>query len=101
MHTTMKSTKSFFTLLAILLLGTQVFAGGNKYEQRMGETLQAMGEAQSPEDFQEIGNRFLVVAKAEKSEWLPYYYHAYSYIIAGFMYEGQQDLQDQMLAVAA
>lgn len=102
MHTNMKSTllnssKFIFSLLVFFWIGSQVYAGGGKYEQKMGETLGAMAGAQSPEDFQNIGNQFLVVAKAEKTEWLPYYYHAYSYIIACFMYEGQLELQDQML----
>ncbi|MEM0995932.1 MAG: hypothetical protein AAGN35_02585 [Bacteroidota bacterium] len=100
--TTMKSTlittsKVLLLFALFIILGTEVQAGGGKYEKKMAETLQAMGAAESPQALQEVANQFLIVAKAEKKEWLPYYYHAYSHIMANFMLKGQPEQQDLML----
>jgi hypothetical protein len=89
--------KSILLLALFIVIGTEVQAGGEKFQRKMGETLQMMGQARDAEGFQAAGNQFLVIAKAEKSEWLPYYYHAYCYIIANFTVPGQQEEQDRLL----
>ena len=104
-HTTMKSPFSFvkmlFTILIFIAISSAAFATGSKYQEKMGETLQALGQAQSPDEMQRVANQFLIIAKAEKKEWLPYYYHAYGYVLAAFMNEEQPDVKDQLLDEAS
>ena len=100
-HTIMKSSSSFFrslfTVMLFISFSSVAFAGGSRYQEKMGETLQAMGQAQSPDAMQRVANQFLIIAKAEKKEWLPYYYHAYGYVLAAFMNEEQPEVKDQLL----
>jgi hypothetical protein len=37
------------------------------------------------EDFQDLANKFRVIANVEEEEWLPLYYEAQCYIMIGFM----------------
>ncbi len=56
-----------------------------QFTSAMGEALGQYATCKTVSDFQELGNRFALIANAEKSEWLPFYYHAHCYIIMSFM----------------
>ncbi len=57
------------------------------YYKKMSEMLPQMGQAKTPQDFNKLSNQFVVIANAEKEEWLPLYYAAQCKIIASFMVE--------------
>ena len=89
---TMKKT---ITLFAALLITVVTFAQSN-YEKAMIKNLQAMRDAQSVSDWQDIANGFGRIASMEKEEWLPSYHQAFSYIIMSSM-EKEADKKDKYL----
>jgi hypothetical protein len=66
----------------------------------MGEALGQFANCKSVSDFQDLGNRFGLIANAEKTEWLPYYYHANCYILMSFMEPTDAVKKDSYLDVA-
>ncbi|RKD91560.1 hypothetical protein [Mangrovibacterium diazotrophicum] len=68
----------------LLLMCVIAMAQKPAYMQAMGKTLSQYATAHSPADFQQIANKFAVIAKAEPEEWLPVYYEAQSYILMSF-----------------
>lgn len=74
-------------LLTLALLGTTLasISQNSEYYKAMGESLSQYSKGKSIDDFRASGNRFLQIAQTEKSAWLPYYYHAHSYIVMSFM----------------
>lgn len=91
--------KKIILSLAVVLLSLVSMAQKPEYYQAMGETLGQYANCKSVTDFQELGNKFQVIAAAEKSEWLPLYYHANCYIIMSFM-EQDATKRDSYLDVA-
>jgi len=84
-------------IIAAILIAATTFAGGAKYQKAMGEALAGFGEAQTVEDYQVLSNKFLMIAQAEKSEWLPYYYHAQCYILMSFTENENPEKKDEYL----
>ncbi len=52
-------------------------------------------------DFQELANRFHVIASAEPGEWLPLYNEAHCYILMSFMGQLEPELRDAYLEKAS
>lgn len=69
------------TLIVTILLTASVtcLAGNDTYVSKMLETLQAMDQCLTVEDYQKVANTFEIIAEAEKDKWLPYYYCALTY----------------------
>ena len=78
----MKKTTFF---VCAMLMATLAFGGDEKYYQKMGEALKGFSTCTSVEDYQELANRFRVIANVETEEWLPLYYEAQCYIMISFM----------------
>jgi hypothetical protein len=78
----MKKTTLF---VCAMLIATIAFGGDEKYYQKMGETLSGFSTCSSVEDFQNLANKFRVIANVEKEEWLPLYYEAHCYVMMSFM----------------
>lgn len=91
--------KTTLIITAILIAAT-TFAGGVKYQKAMGEALAGFGTAENVEDYQNLGNKFMMIAQAEKNEWLPYYYHAQCYILMSFDNNETPEKKDEYLDVA-
>jgi hypothetical protein len=90
------------SLFAILALMASITMGQNqKYMEKMGETIQMFGSCNTPSDFQELANRFHVIASAEPGEWLPLYYEAHCYILMSFMEQSGKELRDAYLDKAS
>ncbi len=77
--------KKIILSLAVVLISLVSMAQKPEFFKAMGETLGQYATCKNVADFQELGNKFQVIANAEKSEWLPLYYHAHCYIIMSFM----------------
>jgi len=83
----MKTSNTITTALTVILMifGLQTaYAGGPKFQKKMGEILQGMGSAETMDDLQAVANQFGTVAKAEPTEWLPLYYQAQCNILMSF-----------------
>lgn len=89
--------KKTFLILSVMIMSATAFAGGIKFQKTMGKTLAGFGEAQTVEDYRELGNKFLRIAEAEKNEWLPYYYHAQCYILMSFEEKENPENKDEYL----
>jgi hypothetical protein len=93
----MKNTILSIVIILSALTGksqSKEFAGA------MGEALSQYATCKSVADFQSLGNRFGLIANAEKSEWLPLYYQAHCYIIMSFMEQTDGAKKDSYLDVA-
>jgi len=91
--------KRIILSLAVVLVSLVSMAQKPEYLQAMGESLAQYTNCKSVEDFQALGNKFQMIAEAEKGEWLPLYYHANCYIIISFM-EQDATKKDSYLDVA-
>ncbi len=89
--------KSLATLAFILLsLHNSWGYDYTAYQKAMQQSIQALNEAQDIASLQQSMHRFERIAKAEKSQWLPWYYAAYASITMGAMAE-EADRKDQYL----
>jgi hypothetical protein len=93
MKTTILSVSIILTALTGMSQSPQ-FAGA------MGEALSQYANCKSIDDYQALGNRFGLIANAEKSEWLPLYYQANCYILMSFMDPNDAAKKDSYLDVA-
>jgi len=85
--------------IAVVLVSLVSMAQKPEYYQTMGETLGQFATVRSVADMQALGNKFQMIANAEKTEWLPLYYHAQCYILMSFM-EQDATKKDGYLDVA-
>jgi len=69
------------TLIVLIFLAAAfpLRAQNDPYVSKMKETMQAMGQCQTVDDYQKVANTFETIALAEKNKWLPYYYCALIY----------------------
>lgn len=91
--------KVVLLLTAVSFVFTSM-AGGPEFQQAMGKTLAGYTDCRTIEDFQGLANKFDRIANAEKTEWLPLYYHAHCYIIMSFMEQSDMLKKDEYLDVA-
>ncbi|MFZ4704894.1 MAG: hypothetical protein ACOYMF_02695 [Bacteroidales bacterium] len=93
----MKKTILLFAILLAVLTGK---SQSKEYYGAMGEALGQYASCKNIDDFQSLGNRFSLIANAEKTEWLPFYYHANCYIIMSFMEPSDAAKKDSYLDIA-
>ncbi|MEI6060772.1 MAG: hypothetical protein WCR72_08690 [Bacteroidota bacterium] len=86
--------------LAILLMTLTGMSQNKEYYSAMGEALGQYASCKTTDDFHALGNRFGLIANAEKGEWLPLYYQAHCYIIMSFMEPSDAAIKDSYLDVA-
>ncbi len=67
------------TLLANTLCGVD-----ETYDKKMGETIGQFSSCNTVEEFQNLANKFRIIANVEAGEWLPRYYEAQCYILMSF-----------------
>lgn len=92
--------KKVTLIITAILIASASYAGGMKYQEKMGETLAGFSQAETVADYQSLANKFMMIAQAEKSEWLPYYYHAQCYILMSFSENENPEKKDEYLDVA-
>lgn len=71
-------------LTALLLVTVSAFAQ-TAFDKVMTEKITKMEQAKTPEELTALSNDFARIADKEKTQWLPYYYAAYSTINKGRM----------------
>ena len=77
--------KTIFTII-ISFIGAATFAASG-YEEAMQKGIDMLDQAKTPQAAADAANYFERVAEANKSEWLPLYYAAYSSLSAGYQQE--------------
>ncbi len=77
--------KTIVLSIVIFLTALTGKAQSKEFAGAMGEALGQYASCKTVDDFQALGNRFGLIANAEKTEWLPLYYHANCYIMMSFM----------------
>jgi len=63
------------------------FAQSAKYESAMKANISQLDSVMQKNNFDELANNFTRIGDAEKTQWLPYYYAAYTYALAGLRQE--------------
>ncbi len=77
--------KTIFLSVVIFLTALTGRSQSKEFVAAMGEALGHYASCKTVDDYQALGNRFSLIANAEKTEWLPLYYHANCYILMSFM----------------
>ena len=78
----MKTTLLTIVILFVALTGR---SQSKEFTGAMGEALGQFAACKSIADYQVAANRFSLIANTEKTEWLPYYYHCFCYVMMSFM----------------
>lgn len=80
--------KRIFFLFSLLFgLTAATMAQSSQYEGAMARNVAILDDSASftPQKLQELANTFERIAAAEKTQWLPYYYAGYCYVMTAFM----------------
>lgn len=75
-------------ILALVSTSLNVLAQNKKYMDAMEKNVAAVDTSRSIEQLQPLENNFERIANAEKKEWLPYYYAAYSNVMMSYEVKG-------------
>lgn len=92
--------KKHILTLTFVLFALLTMAQKPEYVKAMEETLGQFSTVQNAAELQALGNKFQVIANAEKGEWLPLYYHAHCYILMSFMEQSDATKKESYLDVA-
>lgn len=77
--------KKFFLAVLAFTITTAVISQSEKYKQAMANNLKLIDSAKSPDDLLAASAAFERIAEAEKNQWLPYYYAAFTQGLYAFM----------------
>ncbi len=89
--------KKIILLLVVVFACLISMAQKEEFYKAMGEALGQYGTCRTVSDFQELGNKFQMIANAEKNEWLPLYYHAHCYVLMSFVEQTDATKKDSYL----
>ena len=89
--------KNTFLSIAIIFLALSGKSQSKEFAGAMGEALGQYASCKTVAEMQALGNRFGLIANAEKSEWLPLYYHSHCYILMSFMEPTDAKKKDEYL----
>lgn len=81
----MKRTVLFTAVLFYAVTG---ISQNEKYQKAMEQYTVAVDTVSSIEGWKELGNSFQRIADVEKTQWLPYYYAAFSHVMIGYSIAG-------------
>jgi hypothetical protein len=82
--------KKFILSFTICFFFFASFAQSEKYVKNMQDKVGAVDTTRTPDALIELSAAFERIADAEKTQWLPYYYAAYTQINSGYMMSGGQ-----------
>ena len=75
-----------WTIIALLLLmSTMGFAQNEKYTKGMEALVSVIDSARTPQSYAAMAAAFERIGDAEKTQWHPYYYAAYTQVMSGYM----------------
>ncbi len=70
--------KSLSLITVLVFIFNSVQAAAPSYRQAMEESIAILNQASDSEQLLAVANRFERIARAEKDQWLPWYYAAYA-----------------------
>lgn len=76
--------KKVFLLAAIICFASSIFAQSDKYKDAMKTNIALLDSIRGNGNGIELANKFERIGDAEKTQWLPYYYAAYSTITQAY-----------------
>jgi hypothetical protein len=76
--------KTILIIAAIITMYVTVHAQ-DAYTQQMQATVTRLDNANTVKDYQQLANDFLRIADVQKTQWLPYYYAAFSNAKVGWL----------------
>ena len=91
--------KLVFVVPVLLLALGSVAQMSEKFIKAMQPKVVLIDTVHDVNGWKELGNAFERIADAEKTQWLPYYYAAYSNVMAGFTSLKPGDFGDNSAAV--
>ncbi len=71
-------------------MSVAAFSQSERYTKAMESNISKLDSTSTVEGWVELANSFQRIADAEKTQWLPYYYAAYSNVLNGYMLMGAQ-----------
>ncbi len=77
--------KKIIIVFACTIGIVSVKAQSAKYTEFMKKNVAMLDSVKTADDLQNSANNFDRIANAEKTQWLPYYYEAYSLVMKSFM----------------
>jgi tetratricopeptide (TPR) repeat protein len=80
--------KKFIIYFATLFFAAASMAQSEKYQKSMEQLVIAVDTTRSIDGWKELGNSFQRIADVEKTQWLPYYYAAFSQVMVGYNIAG-------------
>ena len=98
--------KKIIVSIAIMIAAVAANAQSDKFASGMKKFMTVLDSAKTGEDFQNVANSFERIANAEKTQWLPYYYAAYSLVMKCYQEKDLKNIDplmdkaDAMLASA-
>lgn len=87
--------KSVF-LLTIILISLAAPGQGPMYQKSMQDILNSLENASEKQEMLDCASRFLQIAEARKTLWMPYYYSAYTLVFISYI-ETDGKLKDILL----
>lgn len=88
--------KSSSLIIALVFVFNLAKANAPSYQQAMEESIAILNQASDSEQLLAVANRFERIARAEKDEWLPWYYAAYATLNQAIQADGASE-KDQLL----
>ncbi|MGB3848485.1 MAG: hypothetical protein WA958_00845 [Tunicatimonas sp.] len=88
--------KSLSLITALVFVFNLASAGAPSYQQAMEESIASLNQASDSKQLLAVANRFERIARAEKDEWLPWYYAAYATLNRAIGSDGASE-KDQLL----
>lgn len=88
--------KNLTLVLVLSLTLTSAFAQNSKYEKAMKENINLLYKAEKISEYQEVANKFDLIANKETKEWLPLYYSCFAKILMSYN-EKDGDKKDALL----
>ena len=82
--------KKFILSISFSFFVIALFAQSEKYLKIMQDKIAAVDTTRTPAALIELSATFERIADAEKTQWLPYYYAAFTQINTGYMMSGGQ-----------
>src|SRR4030095_2685297 len=95
--------KQISFLLIAVAISTATFSQSERYTKAMESNIAKLDSTITPQACADLANSFQRIADAEKNQWLPYYYAAYSNIMNGYMMMANQNtgMADKLDPLAA
>jgi uncharacterized protein Smg (DUF494 family) len=88
--------KKFILSIAIIAAAFAANAQSDKFTTGMKKFIAQLDTAKTGEDYQNAANSFERIANAEKTQWLPFYYAAYSLVMKAYQEKDTKNIDPMM-----